>query len=166
MGVFLRDGRGAAAAEMALILPLLLVLLFVTFEGGHFLWNQHKVVKAVRDGARYAGRLPFASYGCDGTIDPDAEAGIKNLTRTGIIASGGTPIIANWQIEEVEVSVTCFAGGMDGIYASNSRNAPVVTVRANAPYPATPVTDVAGVLGFDASGLILRAQAESPVMGL
>ena len=41
---FLRDARGAAAAEMALMLPLLVVMLFVTFEGGYFLWNEHKVV--------------------------------------------------------------------------------------------------------------------------
>ena len=36
---FLSDTRGAAAVEMALMLPLLLALLFVGFEGGYFLWN-------------------------------------------------------------------------------------------------------------------------------
>ena len=61
---FLANRSGTAAVEMALSLPIILVLIFSTFEGAHFLWSQHKVIKGVRDGARYAARLPFSKYPC------------------------------------------------------------------------------------------------------
>lgn len=171
LGKFLRDRSGAAAAEMALMLPLLVVLLFVTFEGGYFLWNQHKVVKGVRDGARYAGRLAFAEYsGCPVSTSPAATfagaslSNIKEVTRTGKI-SGGTPMVTGWL--NSHVTVTCnHVANSTGLYAGNSGNAPRVTVTAAVPYPSSPLTGVAGVLGFNISGFSLTASAQSPVMGL
>lgn len=165
---FLRNARGAAAAEMALILPLLVALLFLGFEGGYFLWNEHKVVKAVRDGARYAGRLSYASYDCDDNVivDGAAETRIKNLTRTGRL-TGGTPAIQGWGSDagDVTVSVDC-ESGHGGIYEGNGGDAPRVTVSAAVPYPSSPLTNIAATLGFDTSGIVLRAEAQSPVMGL
>jgi Flp pilus assembly protein TadG len=162
---FLCDARGAAAAEMALMLPLMLTLLFVAFEGGYFLWNEHKVVKGVRDGARYASRLSIADYDCDGTVDPGAETAISNLTRTGQL-TGGTAVIPGWVDGNggITVSVACQTQG--GIYQANSNNAPVVTVSALVPYPSSPLTALAGALGFDVGSIHLRAEAQSPVMGL
>jgi Flp pilus assembly protein TadG len=149
---------------MALLLPLLITLLFVCFEGGYFLWNEHKVVKGVRDGARYAGRLSFADYDCSAnSINASVETTVNNLTRTGKL-SGGTPVIPGWTDSGVTVSVACQTE--DGIYAANSNNAPVVTVRAQVPYPSSPLTELAGVLGFNVANIHLRAEAESPVMGL
>ena len=58
----LADRSGSSAAEMALVTPLLLVLMFGTFELGYFFLSEHVVQKAVRDAARYAARLPMASY--------------------------------------------------------------------------------------------------------
>jgi Flp pilus assembly protein TadG len=147
---------------MALMLPLMITLLFVCFEGGYFLWNEHKVVKGVRDGARYASRLSFSDYDCaSDSIDPSAETTISNLTRTGQL-SGGTPVIPGWT--NVTVSVECKTE--DGLYTANSSNAPVVTVAALVPYPASPITSLVGALGFNAGGIRLRAEAQSPVMGL
>ena len=51
----IRNENGAAGAEMALIVPLLVTLMFGSFEMGHFFWNEHKVVKAVRDGITLCG---------------------------------------------------------------------------------------------------------------
>ena len=160
---FLSDTSGGAATEMALMLPLLMALLFVGFEGGYFLWNEHKVVKGVRDGARYAGRLNFTTYDCAGTVDETAETTIKNLTRTGQL-SGGTPVIPGWLDSGVTVSVACQT--QDGIYEANANNAPVVTVSALVPYPSSPLTSLAGALGLNVGGIHLRAAAESPVVGL
>jgi Flp pilus assembly protein TadG len=42
-----RNENGAAGAEMALMVPLLVILMFGSFEMGNFFWNEHKVVKAV-----------------------------------------------------------------------------------------------------------------------
>jgi len=168
---FLGDRRGAAAAEMALVLPFLMVLFFVTFEGGYFLWNEHKVVKGVRDGARYAGRLPFsvfsacpASPAAPAALTGTALVNIQEVTRTGKIASG-TATVAGWQ--DSHITVTCdYVASTGGLYNTNSGNAPRVTVRAAVPYPPSPLVDLAAALGFDTSGITLSASAQSPVMGL
>lgn len=161
---FLRDHSGAAAAEMALMLPLLVVLLFVSFEGGYFLWNEHKVVKGVRDGARYAGRLAFSDFDCaTGTVDSAAETDIQELTRTGEL-SGGTASVVGWEDADVTVSVDC-ATGQSGIYGANSGSAPRVTVSAQVPYPSSPLSDLVAVLGFD-TDIHLNASAQSAVMGI
>jgi hypothetical protein len=168
---FLGDRKGSAAAEMALILPLLLVVLFVAFEGGYFLWNEHKVVKGVRDGARYAGRLAFSQYGgCPASPGaPAAFTGpglnsIQEITRTGKI-SGGTSSLVGWQ--NSHVTVTCdFVASSGGLYSTNAGNAPRVTVSASVPYPSSPITSLVGVLGFNPAGITLNASAQAAVMGL
>lgn len=170
---FLRNDCGAAAAEMALMLPLLVVLLFVTFEGGYLMWHEHKVVKGVRDGARYAGRLDFTKYTCPSTVDSTTETNIKNVTRTGFptgdnpnVTGTDDPTIRGWTNTAPGVTVTLSCvGSMSGLYAANSDNAPIVTVSASVPYPDSPLSSLAAVLGFD-TDINLNAQAQSPVMGL
>src|SRR3546814_8876490 len=72
-----RDRSGAAAAEMALVSPMLIILMFGSFELGNYFLDEHVVLKAVRDGARYAARQNFTTMPCSGT--PTADAAIKNL---------------------------------------------------------------------------------------
>jgi Flp pilus assembly protein TadG len=156
----IRDHQGgAAAAEMALIVPLVLALIFAMFEGGYYMWSEHKVVKGVRDAARYAGRLDFSKYTCPSTIDATARDQIKNLTRTGQL-SGGTAKVPGWVDSDVTVAVTC-ASGTGGIYGVVGGNAPRVKVSALVVYPS-----LMGSLGFTSASINLRAEAESPVMGL
>ena len=156
---FLRDRTAAAAAEMALVLPLLMTLLFGAFEAGNYFWNEHIVIKAVRDGARFAGRQSFSKYSCS-TVDPTVETEIKNLTRTGAL-SGGTPRIAGWTDDDVTVSISCSAATTDGIYRDMAGGAPRVTVSAVVPY-----TALFGLVGFDTKDITIAAEANSPVMGL
>ena len=52
----IRDKRASASVEFVRALPMVLTLLFVGLEAGHFFWTEHKLVKAVRDGARFASR--------------------------------------------------------------------------------------------------------------
>ena len=49
------DQSGSAAAELALSLPLLLILMFGSFEVGNYFLSEHVVQKAVRDA--YAAHL-------------------------------------------------------------------------------------------------------------
>lgn len=46
--------RAIAAVEMALVLPILLLLIFGTIEIGRFYWAEHSLVHAVNEGARLA----------------------------------------------------------------------------------------------------------------
>ena len=177
---FLKESRASAGAEMALVLPIVFALIFTTFEGGNYMWTEHKALKGVRDGARYAARLPFAYFTCPpantvGTLTGPAgggvpvstrEAEIKNLTRTGIVAAGGTPKISGWgdQDNDVVIEVTCNATYTGGLYTKVPGGAPVVTVRtadSGLPYPS-----ILGLLGLDTSDMVVRARASAAVTGL
>lgn len=154
----IRDQSGAAAAEMALVVPLLSILLFGGFELGYLFYSQQVVTKAVRDASRYAGRLPFSEYaGCapSGT----ATTNIKAITRTGTLNGNATPLINGWTDNAtVTVSVSCDAGTTTGIYRSLTSGAPRVTVNASVPY-----TSLFGGLVMD--DLSLNAEAQTAVMG-
>lgn len=155
---FLGDCRGAAAAEMTLVLPMLLVMMFGGFEAGHYFYTEQKIVKAVREGARYGGRLPFINFPCDGSATTAATQ-IRQVTLTGTIA-GTSPRIPGWQAGDITVTHACnaaFAGA--GIYAGNA-GAPVVTVAAEASYPS-----LFGALGF-LDDTVVRASAQAAVNGI
>lgn len=158
---FRLDQSGAAAAEMALMLPLMVVLLFGGFEAGHYFYTEHKIVKAVREGARYAGRLPFGAYSCSAGTTSMATA-IQTVTRTGV-AAGTTPRISGWTDNaDVTVTVVCnTATTTKGIFTDKADGAPIVTVAARADYPS-----LFGALGLIDGTASVRASAQAVVNGL
>lgn len=154
--------RGAAAAELALLLPLLAGMLFGAIEVAYYFYSQHQVVKGVRDGARYASRQSFATINCDSgfAMPSGVETAIQEVTRTGR-PSGGTTRVPGWVNTDVTVAVSCPGTAVTtGIYDGQT-NAPVVTVTANVNYQSL----------FDGVGIItdsytLNATQQSPVMGI
>jgi Flp pilus assembly protein TadG len=115
----LSSQSGNAAVETALVTPMVMALLFMCFEGGHYLYVEHQVAKGVRDGARFAGRAPFTQYTCS-TINSTLTTQIKEITRTGKL-SGGVSRVAGWDNTEVFVTVSCPATAVTtGIYASQA----------------------------------------------
>ncbi|MCT2559383.1 pilus assembly protein [Tsuneonella sp. YG55] len=159
---FIRERSGTAAAELALCLPMMMALIFGSMEGGNYLLTEHKVIKGVRDGARYAGRLSFSNYDCaSGTVvDSTARDNIIAVTRTGQIGTGGAVRVSGWDASEVSVTVSCDDTYANGLYRTYG-TAPRVLVSTVVPYPS-----LLGLLGFDTRGAVVRAQAQAAVMGL
>jgi Flp pilus assembly protein TadG len=159
---------------MAMIAPMLIALLFGSMELGHYFWNEHVLIKSVRDGARYAARQGMANYfttasGCVTTPPSALESKIKNLVRTGSIGDGGGSKLSYWtDPDTIEITVACSAtsGGQDmtGIYngmtyAGAAVGAPVVTITATVPYET--------LFGMEfGSGYSLPASQQAAVTGV
>ncbi len=157
--LFLRAQHGTAAAEMALVLPMLLALMFTCLEGGHYLYVQHQVVKGVRDGARFAARAPFNKFTC-ASVDGAWQTTVQEVTRTGAI-TGGTARVAGWDNAEVSVTASCPTAVVNtGIYKGMA-NAPRVTVQATVLYPSL-FTSLSGL----PTTAVISARGQAAVMGL
>lgn len=136
---FHKDASGAAAAEFALILPIMLMLGFSFYEAGRMFWSYNIVQVSARDAARYAARLPVTCTGSTGAFDDGtATASVQNLARTGTIDGTADPLVPGWTDNaSVTVAVDCSydnsARTMKGIY-SDDANIPAITVTAAAPY--------------------------------
>jgi Flp pilus assembly protein TadG len=161
----LRETSGAAAVEMALVAPLLIGLMYGSMELGYYFYSEHVVIKAVRDGARFASRASFGSFDCSSnSIDATVDADTQNLTRTNQIASGGSARLAGWTDNSmVDVSLSCVdnsAGTYGSIYQGVS-SVPVVSVTATVPY-----ISLFSLLGFHATNLTLTATSQAAVMGV
>ena len=76
--------KGQAAAELALVLPLLAIILLGCFDLGRLFWVRATLVNAAREGARY------------GSLFPTDQSGIVSRTQTeagaGGLASGGVTV--------------------------------------------------------------------------
>ena len=157
----LRCQRGGSAAELALILPFLVVLMFGGLELGYYFYSQHQVVKGVRDGARYASRQSFVSLNCDtGTVPAAVQTAIQEVTRTGRV-SGGTARVPGWVNADITVTLTCPTTAIKtGIYA-NETNAPRINLVASVDYQSL----FAGVGVID-STYTLNASQQAAVMGI
>ena len=173
--LLLRDSRGAAAAEMALVLPLLLVIMFGSIELGNYFMNEHSLVKAVRDGSRFAARQSFSNYtACSGAPGGTVVADTQNVVMRGYL-SGGSILTPNIESDDITLEVTCVpsAGGQEmlGIYRSRfgstcdsaSANGCAQTIRVSAEVTYRPVISA---FGFTGAGLSLNASSQAAVMGI
>lgn len=161
------DRRGTAAAEMALVTPLLVGLMFGSLELGKYFWDEHLVVKAVRDGARYSTRQSFASMPCGGTAANESQ--IQNVVRFGkpVVTVADKPLLYYWtNPATITVTIDCYDNAgvngariYDGVYTGRA-TVPRVTVRASVPY-----SPLVGVLGIR-TGLYLNASSQATVFGL
>lgn len=160
-----RECGGTAAAEMALVLPLLLTILFGSLELGNYFMNEHTLVKAVRDGARFAARQSFTNYtACSGQVGEPALTNTKNVVMNGAVA-GGSIITPNIEADDISVTTSCMttAGGatMSGIYEGRADGAQIVTVSATVAY-----RPVVSAFGFTGIGLNLNAASQAAVTGI
>lgn len=89
--------RGVALVELALTIPLLLFLTFLTTEFGRALYEYNAVAKSTRDAVRYL------SYQTPGSNLTQA----RNLMVYGNTAGTGTPLARGLSLANVPVGTCC-----------------------------------------------------------
>ena len=124
--------RGVALVEFALVLPLLLLLSFITTEFGRALYEYNTVVKSVRNAAR------FLSVQTPGTLTTEA----RNMVVYGNAAGTGQPLALGLTLARVPTP-TWQTVGVDPVMQT-------VTVRVSG-YSFTPL--FTGTLGLPMSSL-------------
>ena len=92
--------HGVAIIEFALVLPLLLLLTFITFELGRALYQYNVLVKSARDAVRY---LSIQTPG-------EGKAASKNLMVYGNPAGTGSPLALGLALDQVKDPVWTLAG--------------------------------------------------------
>lgn len=100
----IRDRTAATAAEFAMVLPLLLILLFGIIDGGRFLWEYNRAEKATQVGVRVAVVTNILAK----ELATTDYVGVNGLTQGDVIpASDFTP-------------VSCTSTSCDGGYTLDS----------------------------------------------
>jgi hypothetical protein len=123
--------------------------------------TEHIVVKAVRDGARFAARRSVAADYPDCTPSSQLVTDTQNVTRTGQVIDGGEARFASWSgSDSIAVEASCdTSGDYSGVF-NTGIGAPVVTVRAAVPY-----VPLFNRIGLSSATLTLHAESQAAVTG-
>jgi len=97
---FVLDERGTSMIELAIVLPIMLLLMASIAEFGRFFYTYTTLAKATRAGARYIAAQPYAC----GTYRLQA----RNLVVCGkpTCAGGDAPVVKNLTISNVDITTT------------------------------------------------------------
>lgn len=118
--VIWRDNRGAAAIEMALVLPILVVLVLGIMEFGILMFSQQVIVNASREGARQGIVLAtprptegdvenvVANYLTTSTLD----GGLADVTVEGAGGAGGTNLTVSVNYPYQFIALNNFVPGL------------------------------------------------------
>lgn len=152
---FLRETRGAALVEFALVLPVLLIFLGVIVEGGRIAWTYQAASGGVRDATRMIARTaPLLP--CPGN-DLDALRALAADRVDAAFAASVAPERA--AITDVAVTMRCVA--LDGLDARVAVVAVRADVRIDLIFGA-----VLGFGGADAGPVVTTITDEARVFGL
>lgn len=130
---FLRDRRGASAAEFALVLPLLILMLLGVLDAGRFMWEYNRAEKATQMGVRYA------------VVTEMVPAGLETYSfalSDGILA--GTPVPAA-NFTSVECNTTNCSpctGSVCGVIGYDAAAFDAIVARMRLMYPMINDTNV------------------------
>ena len=105
LGRFRSDERGVQLVEVALVIPIMLLLFGAVAEFGRYFYEYTTAAKAARVGARY---LVSKSV----TSSTNYEAQAKNLVVYGNIAGTGTAVLPGLTAANVQVD---YIGGTSGV---------------------------------------------------
>jgi len=98
-----RNEQGIQLAELAIVLPILLLLFGATAEFGRYFYEYSTLAKAARVGARYLATA---------AIRANEDAAAKNIVVFGNTAGTGSPILSGLTPANVVISR---AGGLPAV---------------------------------------------------
>ena len=99
---FLRNERGAGAAEFALVVPVLLLFILGTIDVGLYAWNINRLEKATQLGTRWAVATDMV---------PSGLASYSFAVSGGIEQGTVVPITAFPGVDCTSTACTCASGG-------------------------------------------------------
>ena len=102
---FRRDDRGVQLVEVAIVVPILLVLFAAVAEFGLFFYEYTTVAKASRVGARY-----LASKSVTSSVNYEVIA--RNIVVYGNETGTGSPVLSGLTTENVSIT---YQGGTTGV---------------------------------------------------
>ena len=98
-----RDERGIALTEVAIVIPIMLLLFAATAEFGRYFYEYTTLAKAARLGSRYLITSQIDPLNPGVFVD---EAQAKNLVVYGNVAGTGTPILTGLDPSHVIVTMS------------------------------------------------------------
>ena len=139
----IKNQRGLAAVEFAIVLPVMVFLMLVTAEFGRVFYHYNTLTKAVQAGARYASR-PLLPTNELTNLDVDFQRDIRRFVVYGNEAGEGAPVLDGFTATEANVAI------------SSSAADKTITIQAAYDYSFS-VLDDFPLLGFSLPTLTLKA---------
>ena len=143
------DQSGATAAEFALVLPLLLILLFGIIDAGRWMWTYNQAEKATQMGARFAVVANSVTSGLGSSY-----VGVGGLTQGDVI-----PASAFGMVRCTDSSCTCITNPCPALGTFTQQNFRNIVDRMKLFLPGLDYSNV--TVEYSSSGL---GYAGSPVL--
>jgi Flp pilus assembly protein TadG len=137
---FGRDEQGVQLLEIAIVIPILLVMFAGIAEFGRYFYEYTTLAKASRLGARYLASKAVTS-------ETDYKAIAKNIVVYGNVAGTGSPILAGLTTDDVDIT---YQGGVAG-------HPHTVTVSISG-YEHVPLFDLGALIKNDALSLAIEVK--------
>jgi len=131
----LRDEKGAAIVEFALVVPFLILIMCATIDFGLAVYTLNNLTQAVREGGRYAATMDTPPGADDPQINQRVLAYMSNLNNTGMSTATVKLKIHNSAYDPATGNIAVWVDG----------------------YPYKPLTPVASLLGLSTINLNRRA---------
>ena len=132
---FRRDEQGVQLVELAIVIPIMLLLFAGIAEFGRYFYEYSTLAKSARLGARYLASKSVTS----GT---DWEGPAKNLIVYGNVGGTGNPILPGFSPANIDIQ---YAGGPAGL--------PDTVTVSIINYPHESLFDLGGFLNADSLSL-------------
>ena len=139
----LKNQRGLAAVEFAIVVPVMLFLMLATAEFGRAFYHYNTLTKAVQTGARYASR-PLLKTSELTNLDAAFVQRIQNFVVYGNEDGGDTAVLDGFTATSANVAI------------SSSTANKTITIQAEYSYSFSVLSDFP-LFGFSLPTLTLKA---------